>query len=153
MVLNIILIILAIFIISIVAAGAVSKIMLNNAIKDAKPELMSVVRLRNNLCKGAARSILIDVREGWEYERGHIYAANNIPLKELPNKFDEFEKEINYILVCDNAKRSTLASMIMQEEGFKVSVLEGGLKAWKAEGLKLEAGKMIIDEKDIKAQA
>ncbi len=153
MILNIILIILAVFIISIVAAGVVSRIMLNNAIKDAKPELMSVVRLRNNLCKGAARSILIDVREGWEYERGHIYAANNIPLKELPNKFDEFDKDINYILVCDNAKRSTLASMIMQEEGFKVSVLEGGLKAWKAEGLKLEAGKMIIDEKDIKAQA
>ncbi len=153
MILNIILVIIALLAVSIVGAGLVSRIMLNNAIKGAKPELMSVVRLRNNLCKGAAKSILIDVREVWEYEKGHIYAANNIPLKELPNKLDDFEKGINYILVCDNAKRSTLASMMMQDEGFKVSVLEGGLKAWKAEGLKLEAGKMKIDEQDIKVQA
>jgi len=153
MVLNIILIIIALLAVSIVGAGLVSRIMLNNAIKDAKPELMSVVRLRNNLCKGAAKSILIDVREVWEYERGHIYAANNIPMKELPNKLNDFEKDINYILVCDNAKRSTLASMMMQDEDFKVSVLEGGLKAWTTEGLKLEAGKMKIDEQDIKVQA
>lgn len=139
--------------VSIVGAGLISRIMLDNAIKGAKPELMSVVRLRNNLCKGAAKSILIDVREAWEYEKGHIYAANNIPLKELPAKLDDFEKDINYILVCDNAKRSTLASMMMQDEGFKVNVLEGGLKAWKAEGLKLESGKMKIDEQDIKVQA
>ena len=36
--------------------------------------------------------LVVDVRNSWEYEEGHVNNALNIPLNEIPARIEEFKK-------------------------------------------------------------
>lgn len=75
--------------------------------------------------------ILIDVREPWEYEEGHIPGAQLIPLGLLQAHFDQLDKNAEIILVCRSGNRSGTAAATLAERGFKdVYNLVGGMLSW-----------------------
>ena len=82
---------------------------------------------------------VVDVRENWEWERGHIPGARHVVLASIlanPNvqKFSD-----RSIFVCEVGERSAVASEMAAALGVKDVVnFRGGTKAWREAGLPLE---------------
>ena len=77
--------------------------------------------------------ILIDVREDEEVAAGMIEGAMNIPLGTIPDSIDGLDKGKEYIMVCRSGARSMRAAQLMEEKGFKVSNMKGGMLDWNGE--------------------
>ncbi|TFJ92822.1 rhodanese-like domain-containing protein [Lentibacillus salicampi] len=78
-------------------------------------------------------TIIVDVRENEEVAQGMIEGARHIPLDKLPHSVNELEKDKHYVFVCRSGNRSMMAASFMDEHGFKVSNMEGGMKDWDGE--------------------
>ena len=82
--------------------------------------------------------LLLDVREPHELntEPGHIEGVVNIPIGDLMQRFSELEKakEREIVAICHSGGRAYTAAQILTKVGFpRVSVLAGGMLAWKSE--------------------
>lgn len=77
--------------------------------------------------------IIIDVREDEEVAQGIIEKAKHIPLGDIPEAVADLDKNKSYILVCRSGARSMNASKYMDEQGFKVSNMKGGMLEWEGE--------------------
>jgi len=81
--------------------------------------------------RGAEAYQLLDVRQPKEYEEGHLAGAKLIPLKELPGRLDELEKEKPVIVYCAVGGRSKAAAQLLAGKDFaSVYNMAGGIKAW-----------------------
>jgi hydroxyacylglutathione hydrolase len=82
---------------------------------------------------------VVDVREDWEWNKGHIPGARHVVLASIlanptAQKFDD-----GTIFVCQVGERSAVASEMAVALGVKDVVnFRGGTKAWKDAGLPLE---------------
>jgi rhodanese-related sulfurtransferase len=83
----------------------------------------------------AAEVFFLDVREPNEWEAGHIEGAVNIPLMELPTRYEELATDKPIVAVCQIGQRSELAAGFLKENGFQAHNLEGGMKEWARLGL------------------
>jgi rhodanese-related sulfurtransferase len=92
--------------------------------------------------------MLIDVREPWEWDKGHISDAVSIPRGLLELRADpespvtnpelSGDKDARLVVYCTKAPsaRSMLAAQTLGRMGFSnVAALRGGLEEWQAEGL------------------
>jgi len=70
--------------------------------------------------------LVVDVRNPWEYEEGHVKNAMNIPLHEIPARIEEFRK-LNgpVIFYCRSGNRSGAAVHILKVAGI-TNVFNGG---------------------------
>jgi rhodanese-related sulfurtransferase len=90
-----------------------------------------------------AGALLLDVRDGKDYEAGHIIEARNLPAAELAAKAETLKKykEKPVIVYCDSGNASAAAARTLREAGFnKVVTLRGGLQSWRQENLPLVKG-------------
>ena len=74
---------------------------------------------------------LIDIREPFEYRRGSIKSAKNIPMGELledPNKYLEKDKE--YHIICQSGGRSHRACSELTRLGYNVINVAGGVGSY-----------------------
>jgi hydroxyacylglutathione hydrolase len=82
---------------------------------------------------------VVDVREDWEWNKGHIPGARHVVLASIlanprAQKFDD-----GTIFVCAVGERSAVASEMAAALGVNdVINFRGGTKAWKDAGLPLE---------------
>lgn len=84
------------------------------------------------------KTVILDVRESTEFAAGHVREAKNIPLKELPKRVGELDKfkSKSVIVVCSAGAQSSKATAQLKSAGFNdVYTLNGGLAAWRAQGL------------------
>lgn len=78
--------------------------------------------------------IIIDVRTPNEYMYYHLEDSINIPINNLLKEYHILlDKSIHYYLVCNDGKTSKYVSTILQEEGYNVTRVVGGLRSWKGE--------------------
>lgn len=75
-------------------------------------------------------SMVVDVREDYEYERGHIPNSKWIALGTLQNRIHEIDKNKKIIVVCASGGRSARASSFLSDAGFDVYNMQGGMMAW-----------------------
>jgi rhodanese-related sulfurtransferase len=89
-------------------------------------------------------SILIDVREFFEYRKSRIDKAVNIPSSGNPDLCaDTLNKESSLFLYCTTDYRSRRVAREFYDKGFqKLYSLDGGIKAWKKEGLPVNRNKI-----------
>jgi rhodanese-related sulfurtransferase len=89
-------------------------------------------------------SILIDVREPFEFKGKRIKDAINIPSSgNLENAADTLNKKFAYFLYCTSGYRSSRAAESFYDKGFrKLYNLEGGINAWKKERMPVVKGKI-----------
>ncbi len=85
-------------------------------------------------------AVLIDVREQNEFEEARVPGATLIPLSEFADRYLEMPKDKEIVLICAGGVRSAQAAQFAAQHGFKLSNLEGGIKAWHDEGLPVEFG-------------
>jgi rhodanese-related sulfurtransferase len=90
--------------------------------------------------KRAAEVFFVDVREPNEWDAGHIEGAVNIPLMDLPSRYQELVTDKPVVTVCQIGQRSDLAAGFLQENGFEAHNLEGGMKEWARLGLPFVSG-------------
>ncbi|HKV97337.1 MAG TPA: rhodanese-like domain-containing protein [Gammaproteobacteria bacterium] len=87
--------------------------------------------------------LIVDVREPEEYAAGHIPGAINIPRGVLEFRINQYpdlqDRDREIVMQCQGGGRSALATVAMQDLGFKHVVnLAGGFGAWNAAGLPTE---------------
>ena len=76
---------------------------------------------------------LIDVRETNEVAAGKIPGAINIPLGLLEFRMNELDKSKEYIMVCRSGGRSGQATNFLENHGYKVTNMDGGMLDWNGE--------------------
>ena len=79
---------------------------------------------------------LLDVREPYEYEEGHIENSVLIPVGELTERMEEIDewKDETIVAYCRTGQRSAMAQQLLQSNGFEeVFNLDGGIEAWEEE--------------------
>jgi rhodanese-related sulfurtransferase len=81
---------------------------------------------------------LIDVREPYEWEAGHIAEAKHIELEHLAGRADEIDSDRPVIFQCRIGRRSALATEAFAASGYEAYNLAGGIKAWAEAGLPLD---------------
>ncbi len=75
---------------------------------------------------------LIDVRTGWEYEKGHIPGAVNIPHDEIEDRLDEIPEGRDIVVYCRTSHRVKRAIEVLVEHGYEVYNF-GSLGRWEGE--------------------
>ncbi len=72
------------------------------------------------------KTVVIDVRNDWEYQEDHISGALNIPLHEIPAQIGKIKNlQGPFILYCRSGNRSGAAVNILKQAGIK-DVFNGG---------------------------
>lgn len=104
--------------------------------------LLEIESLKRRLEAGEDLLVL-DVRTAADFvgEQGHLAAARNLPLEELPNRLNELEPflERPIALVCRTDRRSAQAAHLLAAAGFAdVRVVRGGMTAWLGHGWPVE---------------
>lgn len=82
------------------------------------------------LLKEGKQVNLIDVREIAEVETGKIPGAVNIPLGFIADRLNELNPAKEYIVVCRSGARSGRATQFLEDQGYQVSNMRGGMLAW-----------------------
>lgn len=73
---------------------------------------------------------IIDVRETDEVKAGKIPTAMHIPLGLVEFKIQDLDKSKEYIMVCRSGGRSSKATMLLEDQGFNVVNMTGGMLEW-----------------------
>jgi len=96
----------------------------NNDLDDAE-RLLSVI-----LDDPYSRAQLVDVRTPAEFERKHIPGAVNVPLDSLRERLHELSREREVWVICGVGLRAYNATRILQQHGFRVKNLSGGMQTY-----------------------
>lgn len=115
---------------------------INGIVQYDQEELQSFLQEKDS------KKIIIDVRETFEYNAGHIPTVPLIPLQQLPELIEQFDKEREYIFVCRSGNRSQQAAMFFRHHGLNAANYESGMIGWNgdiATGLE----KVIQDVKEL----
>ena len=79
-------------------------------------------------------ALWLDVRYPSEYQYDKLPGAINVPLAEVRNMFAVLDRSREYIAYCQSGRRSAAAAFLLSQRGFKVWLLDGGLKATQKAG-------------------
>jgi rhodanese-related sulfurtransferase len=104
----------------------------------ARVPAIDVNQLRQRLTAEPA-PFLLDVREPWEYQAGHVPGARLIPLAELEDRASEVPRDQPILAICHSGQRSLAAAGYLLHLGYSsVSNVDGGTAAWIERGYPIE---------------
>jgi len=103
----------------------------------ADPEIeVTTEQAAQALADGSAQ--VVDVREPYEREAGHIAGTRHIELERLASEAQTLDPEREVIFYCRVGSRSLMAAQAFRRAGYDAWSLAGGLAAWHDEGRPLE---------------
>jgi rhodanese-related sulfurtransferase len=101
------------------------------SISQIDPRQLEALRLADSVA-------LLDVRTDPEVARGFIAGSKQIPLNQLPERYQELDPQVSLVVYCQSGARSAQACAWLAERGFEhVQNLQGGVLAWARAGLPL----------------
>jgi NADPH-dependent 2,4-dienoyl-CoA reductase/sulfur reductase-like enzyme/rhodanese-related sulfurtransferase len=77
-------------------------------------------------------ALLLDVREGDEFNRGHIPKAINLPLSQLRSRYAEIPKDREIWVCCAVGQRAYFATRFLTQHGYRAQNLSGGYTTYTA---------------------
>ncbi len=100
------------------------------------------VRKATDLADSSDNVLLLDVRSHGYYEQGtqRIHGSSRLEPNALSELADGLPKDKEIVLYCTCYREATSSRVAreLEDRGLKVSVLEGGFRAWRKAGLPLE---------------
>jgi len=90
-----------------------------------------------NLVRDGA--VVLDVREPAEWQAGHVPGAFHLPLGELEGGLAALPRDRRIVVICRSGTRSATATALLIRSGFDAVNIGGGMQAWAAAGLPVEA--------------
>ena len=73
---------------------------------------------------------LVDVREVEEFQTLHLEGAQNLPLSQLADIYDQLDKDLLHYVICKSGMRSARACQFLVEQGYEVINVQGGMTAF-----------------------
>ena len=73
---------------------------------------------------------VIDVREVEEFEMLHLEGVQNLPLSQLADTYVQLDKDQLHYVICKSGMRSACACQFLEEHGYKVINVQGGMTAF-----------------------
>ena len=73
---------------------------------------------------------VIDVREVEEFETLHLEGAQNLPLSQLADIYDQLDKDLLHYVICKSGMRSARACQFLAEQGYEVINVQSGMTAF-----------------------
>lgn len=77
---------------------------------------------------------VIDVREDYEHDAGHIAQTPRIGLSALSGHAASIDRERPVVFYCRVGSRSLMAAQAFRAAGYEAYSMSGGLKRWADEG-------------------
>jgi adenylyltransferase/sulfurtransferase len=77
--------------------------------------------------------LVVDLRQPWEYQAGHIPGAVNIFLQQIPSRTGELPKDKSIVLQCWHGFTSLDAAGFLVQNGWSadnIVSLSGGMAGW-----------------------
>lgn len=90
-------------------------------------------QLAEHLKQNQQTTLLLDVREPWEFERCHIAGSQLIPMQQIPLAVeqDQLDPDTEIVVICHHGIRSRQVAYYLEHQGFTNLInLEGGVEAW-----------------------
>jgi rhodanese-related sulfurtransferase len=81
---------------------------------------------------------LIDVREDYEHDAGHIPGSQRIEVEDLKDAAASLDQSRPVIFYCRSGDRSSMPAQAFRASGWDAYAIEGGLAAWVEAGQPLE---------------
>jgi rhodanese-related sulfurtransferase len=77
---------------------------------------------------------VIDVREDYERQAGHIAGSRHIELTQLPAQAATIAADRPVVFYCRVGARSDMAAQALRAAGYRAHSMSGGLQRWAHEG-------------------
>ncbi len=103
---------------------------------DETETLLPPARVAELLASGEAQ--VIDVREDYEHEAGHIPGTRHIDLPQLQGQAETLDQSKPVVFYCRTGDRSSMPAQAFRNSGWDAYNLAGGLTAWVEEGQPIE---------------
>jgi rhodanese-related sulfurtransferase len=81
---------------------------------------------------------LIDVREDYEHEAGHIPGSQRVEVEDLKDAAESLDQSRPVVFYCRSGDRSSMPAQAFRASGWDAYAIEGGLAAWVEAGQSLE---------------
>lgn len=95
----------------------------------------------NDLEQAIARGeFVVDVREAWEFEDGHVPNAHHIALNTIPDNLASVPRDQKIWVICQAGGRSMTAANYLEAQGYDAVSVAGGTGSW------IGAGKTVSFE-------
>ncbi len=95
---------------------------------------LNVSQLKSRLAQVSDQPILLDVREGWEYNLCALSGSVHIPMGQIQARLNELDRNREIVVVCHHGMRSNQVAHYMAQQGYaKLYNLSGGIDAWARE--------------------
>ena len=88
----------------------------------------------------ADESVVIDVREEYEFIEVRATGAKLLPLEQIPDAVTALPKEKQIYIICASGNRSMVACEYLNSKGFDTVNVVGGTIAWNAAGYPVSRG-------------
>lgn len=107
---------------------------INRGASGARLSPEAVVSLMNH-----QNALVFDFRSEAAFSQGHILGAQHFSMQALEKKIESLHKHKDKPIIFVNAENdaNAKAQALLQQKGFQVFMLAGGMSAWKNAGLPL----------------
>lgn len=80
--------------------------------------------------KLADGSPVFDVRQPDEYQEAHVPGVRLVPLDQVPDRVDEFQRDETVYVICKSGGRSGKAVEFLRAQGVDAVNVAGGTQGW-----------------------
>jgi rhodanese-related sulfurtransferase len=102
-------------------------------VPDVDPPRVTVQQAKDLIAHGDP--VILDVREPWEFDDGHLPGAVSVPQADLLSRIDELPRDRQLLVVCQSGARSRQAARFLSGQGFRaICDLIGGTTQWQESG-------------------
>ena len=90
-------------------------------------------------------AVVVDVREPYERDAGHIEGSRHVELERLASQAETLPRDRPVIFQCRLGARSAMAARAFRSAGYDAWSLQGGLQLWHERGLPIAGGGEVAD--------
>ncbi len=100
---------------------------------------LDVQDVYQNMQNGAV-PYLLDVRQPFEFQNGHIPGSILVPMSDLRSHLEQLPHDRHIICICRSGARSGMVAQQLAGLGLEAYNLRGGMIAWQRAGLPIQIG-------------